>query len=82
MHQAWELDIHNHNHNRNHINRNHISHNHINHNNINQIVPMYTFMDLMKELVSRPDRVFILIVKSLHLIIKMHNHVGHELAIR
>jgi hypothetical protein len=45
---------------------------------INKILLMYTSTDLMKELVYLPDKVFILIVKSLHLIIKMLNHVGHE----
>jgi hypothetical protein len=43
---------------------------------------MYTFTDLMQELVYLPDKVFILIVKSLHLIIKMLNHVGHEAVTR
>jgi hypothetical protein len=37
-------------------------------------------MDLMKELVYLQGKVFILIVKSLHFIIKMLNHVGHEVA--
>lgn len=52
-----------------------------NNNNINKIVLMYTYTDLMKELVYLPDIVFISIVKSLHLIINTLNHVGHELAI-
>jgi len=52
----------------------------INHNNIKQTVLTYTFMDLMKVLEYLLVKVFILIVKSMHLIINMLNHVGHELA--
>ena len=47
-----------------------------------QVVPMYTSMDLMKELEYQVDKVFTLIVKSLHLIINMLNHVGPEVATR
>jgi hypothetical protein len=70
MQPAWEFDIHNHNHSHS---RNHKQ---------GTVRPMYTSMDLMKEPVFLMDKVFTLIVKSLHLIINMLNHVGHELAIR
>lgn len=55
---------------------------HINNNNNNNNVLMCTYLDQMMALVYRLDKAFILIVKLFHLIINMHNHVGHDQAIR
>jgi hypothetical protein len=78
MHQVWELDIHKHHSQYRILELNNLVMIHT----INKAVSVYTFTDLMKELVYLTDKVFILIVKSIHLIIKMLNHVGHEAATR
>jgi hypothetical protein len=78
MQQAWELDIHKHHKQYRILELNNVLLTHT----INKIVLVYTFTDLMMELVYLTDKVFILIVKSLHLIIKMLSHVGPDPATR